>query len=103
MDVNDQNELSFLKVYRPFPVNQVQSMIPSRMRGKRVTIEYPLLTCEFESVRRALITRKKYLRLVETFSKNPGSFQPLNFFEYILKCRFEYALENSSGLLTKQY
>ena len=78
---------------KPLPVNSLRSMIPFKMRGKRVTTEFPLFSCDRESVRRALVTHEKYLYLRDRYSICPKLFQPLNFFEYILKCRFEHELD----------
>ena len=80
----------------PFIIHPVHSMIPVRMRKKRATSYFPILTCDFPAVKTVLALYQKYQRLVRLYSSDPSAFKDSNFFEYVVKCRMEHRLQLSN-------
>ena len=80
-----------------FPICTDRSMIDPRLRGKKRSSTYPLPMDSRESF---VSIYKLYDRMVRTLSKGADymtKFQPLNFFEYVMKCRFEHRMESCQG------
>ena len=74
----------------PVPICAERSMIDRRVRGAYATTVYPTNPMEIDYFNTYLHMYQRYNRLLAFFLRDPKGFQPLNFFEYVLKCRYEY-------------
>lgn len=93
LEISRKSICDFFEHRIPFIINPVHSMIPVRMRKKRATSYFPLISGDFPAVKTSLALYQKYQRLVRLYSSNPSAFECSNFFEYVLKCRMEHRLQ----------
>ena len=78
----------------PVPIDQTRSMIDKRVLGTRVATVYPTNVIESAVFNLCIHMQQRFNRLLAFFLTDPDKFKPLNFFEYVLKCRYEHYLKN---------
>ena len=78
----------------PVPIDKTRSMIDRKIQDTRVATLYPINALEFDSFNLYIHMHQRFNRLLAFFLRDPLKFQPLNFFEYVLKCRYEHYLNN---------
>ena len=96
LELNPMTVARFKFDQTPVPICPVRSMIDRKILGTTVSSVYPVNSIEIEVFDLYLHMHQRFNRLLAFFLRDPVKFQPLNFFEYILKCRYEHYLENLS-------
>ena len=94
LDLNPMTVSRFIFNQSPVPICPVRSMIDRHLRGTRATSIYPTSPLELDAFTIYIQMHQRFNRLLAFFLRDPEKFQPLNFFEYILKCRYEHYLQH---------
>ena len=90
LDENQQTRNHFLQRSQPFPVCPIRSMISPRLSGRPAVRNFPRNAVERESLVGVIRKLDRTRHLVGQFRFHVDQMQPLDFFEYIVKCRLEY-------------
>ena len=90
MEESVRTRNQFIQNQRPFPVCSVRSMIDPRLSGRTAVLNFPRSAVERESLNQVLQKLDRTRRMVIRYQFDASLFQPLDFFEFIVKCRLEH-------------
>ena len=94
LDLNPLTVTRYRLSGAPVPICSKRSMIDRKIQGTRVASEYPSNSIEGDEFTLYIHMHQRFNRLLAFFLRDPAKFQPLNFFEYVLKCRYEHYLRD---------
>ena len=99
LDETVQTRFQFLNYGKSFPVCPVRSMISPRLSGRTAVQSFPRNAVEKESLTRVMRKLDRTRQLISRSQFEVEEFHPLDFFEYVIKCRLEYNPEFAAEFL----
>ena len=93
LDVSRLSVSVFRLRQEPFRIDQVRSMIDPRIRGKTVSLHYPLVKIFEPTLETVLRSYQRLIDLELKFKHIPSRLQPLTFAERVLKSQLEFNFE----------